>query len=98
MTNQQWQQLKQTIRQLTDAEKRELIDTLARSLNGGQNRDESEALTVSRQRAAWQRLHNKIRSHPTCPESDDGLVASRDHDKILYDGSSHTGFPEKPSK
>ena len=40
----------------------------------------------------------EVKSLPYESEPDDGLVASEDHDAILYDGTSHIGFPEKPLK
>lgn len=98
MTEYDTQQLDRIIARMTEAEKRELRAKLDRCLEADPSGTEREATIAARQRQAWERLWQKVRNRPAPKEPDDGLIASRDHDKILYDGSSHTGFPEKPKQ
>jgi hypothetical protein len=50
------------------------------------------------QKRAVDELLKEVETLPCANEPDDGLIGSRDHDKILYDGSGRTGFPERPFK
>ena len=92
--------LEAAITEMSEAEKRSLLHYLEQSLqsNGKPARTtvtRAEAETVTEQKRAWRELAKRVAELPR-NEPDDGLVASRDHDRILYDGMRKTGFGEKP--
>ena len=96
MTRAGWEQLDRTIAEMADADKRQLIERVTRSLNGGHT-ESADEMTPAQRRAVLDALE-EVKSLPCESEPDDGLVASEDLDAILYDGTSHIGFPEKPIK
>jgi hypothetical protein len=98
MTHRDAEQLDRIIGQMTEAEKRDLLERLARSLNGGQSQPASSNMMTPDQKRAVDELLKEVETLPCANEPDDGLIGSRDHDKILYDGSGRTGFPERPFK
>ena len=96
MTRADWEQLDRTVAEMTDADKRHLIERVARSLNSGHT-DSADVMTAEQRQAVLDALE-EVKNLPHETEPDDGIVASEDHDAVLYDGTSSTGFPEKPIK
>ncbi len=85
MTQQQRENLEQTIAGMSDPEKLGLIEQLAGSLrssiNGGTDTD-----AVERQRRAFQRIQRKLAGRPPGQDPYARLGYSNEaHDKILYD-------------
>ncbi len=94
-----WSKLEQAIDRMSESEKRDLIHKLERSLDRNGRpvspTAETQEGAVAQQKRAWAELRTRAAAAPT-REPDDGVVASRDHDKILYDGTGRSSFPEKP--
>ena len=88
MTDRQWQDLEHTIETMNSAEKLELIERVARALRRGNG--------VGRTRRP-EDVARRLAELATLPlEGPDDGFSGADHDSALYDGSSATGFPEKP--
>lgn len=94
MTPRDAQQLDRIIGQMTDAEKRELLDRLARSLNGGQHRapHPPDEMTPEQKK----RLTDSFRRIASLPiEGPDDGFSGEDHDQVLYGPDSpKTNLPE----
>ena len=101
MTQADWKQLERVIAQMTDEERHQLMRRVEGSLSStadssGPRAGEDETAVAAKQKRAWETLWSEIDSLPAEGDTDeDGLVVSKDYRKVLYDGSSHTGFPEK---
>lgn len=81
MTDLEWRQLEGAIARLSDAEKRMLIDRIARSLGNGHG---ARAEEVSRNR----RLLEEARRVAALPLEGPGGFSGADHDATLYGADS----------
>lgn len=85
MHDQQWQDLKQVIAEMNDAEKLELIERLAHSLRSTKN-GAPRADAVEGQHQAFRQLQEKLATLPPTKDPHAQLGYSNEaHDKILYD-------------
>lgn len=101
MTQADWQQFERAIAQMTDEEKGQLMRRVTESLcsaadSNGPCAGGDETAVAAKQKRAWETLRSELDSLPTEGDAnEDGLVVSKDYRKVLYDGSSNAGFPEK---
>lgn len=79
MHDQLGQDLDQTIDDMSDAKKLELIEKLARSLRAPKSAD-SEGLAAAQKR----RLIDSVRRIASLPMEGPGRFSGRDHDRVLY--------------
>ncbi len=98
MTREDAQQLERIVGEMSESEKRKFVARLNRSLDGKQDQPVDRDEMTPEERQTVLDVLEEIESLPCEEEPDDGLVVSRDYRKVLYDGSSDTGFPEKPHK
>ena len=101
MTQADWKQLERAVAQMTNEERHQLMRRVTESLcsaadSNGPRVGEDETAVAAKQKRAWETIRSELDSLPAEGDTDeDGLVVSKDYRKVLYDGSSHTGFPEK---
>ena len=96
MHDQQWEDIHRAIEHMSDGEKRDLLEEISRSLDDSRHRPGSNAMTAE-QRQAVADLLREIEQLPAADEPADGLIASRDHDEILYGRSRKANPPERPA-
>ena len=96
MHDQHWHDIQKAVQRLAPDEKRELIDEINRSLSGDTGHRSSA--TTSEQKQAVMELLEEVEQLPMVDEPADGLVASRDHDTILYERSRKAARQENPRK
>jgi hypothetical protein len=95
--------LKKIVDSLNDAEKRELLERLKRSveqgtpLQGMVASDDDVDTTAESQKRAWRELFAELALLPRRDEPDDGLSGSRDHDAILYGPVRNSVGAEPPN-
>lgn len=81
MTQRDAQQLDRIIGRMTDAEKRDLLDKLARSVNGGRHQPAPiEEMTPEQK----DQLLRRARRIASLPMQGPGGFSGRDHDKAVY--------------